>query len=250
MTPFFDWLAVIDEENLGETSNNSLNLAHSSAMEVLPDARASDATPPGEGVTMPTTALSNLAGIDPVVLETWTIGERHLLNHFLQSVARSMAMVDDADNPFLSVIVPMAFENDAGVAGPKDAARQHQDHLLGFGSHIAALLIRDHRGVHPLFGIAPTLYECLARTNRLEKRKGMDANPETIRIEAEAIDLALQSWSPPDTNVLVGPEPRAAAFARGQWDSGQLQELIKFWMNFGGGLTEDKAIHGESWFAA
>lgn len=87
------------------------NLANSSALEVLPDARASDDSPPSDGVSFPSTALANLAGITHRALRDWTTGERHLLNHFLQSVARSLVMVNDQDNPFLSDIVPMALES-------------------------------------------------------------------------------------------------------------------------------------------
>ena len=60
---------------------------------------------------LPPTALNNLTGITPATLRPWKVAERHLLNHFLQSVSRALVVVDDNDNPFLSVIVPLALEN-------------------------------------------------------------------------------------------------------------------------------------------
>ncbi|KAK6084184.1 short chain dehydrogenase reductase family [Seiridium cupressi] len=110
--PAFDWISVIDEEYLSESSARGSSLANSSALDVQPDSRASDdVTVIREGITIPSTALGNLAGITPAVLQDWTTGECHLLNHFLQSVARSLVLVRDAENPFINVVIPMAFEN-------------------------------------------------------------------------------------------------------------------------------------------
>jgi len=106
----FDWISVIQEEYLSDSARVS-NLANSSALEVLPHARASIDVPPSDGVLFPSTALANLIGITPSALKEWTTGERHLLNHFLQSVARSLVMVRDEENLFLSEIVPMALES-------------------------------------------------------------------------------------------------------------------------------------------
>ena len=111
VSPIIDWLDIVDKENFADLSYPLSSLAHSSALKVLPDKRASDTAPSEEGVTLPPIILSNYAGIDPAAQDSWTIGERHLLNHFLQSVARSMSMVEDKHNPFIRLIVPMAFES-------------------------------------------------------------------------------------------------------------------------------------------
>jgi hypothetical protein len=109
----YDWITLIDEEYLsGESSAGSI-LANSSALDVLPGDRASDDIPLEGAVSLPSTALGHLAGISPHSLEGWTVGERHLLNHFLQSVSRSLVVVKDDENPFIGIIVPMALENDA-----------------------------------------------------------------------------------------------------------------------------------------
>lgn len=113
VSPIIDWLDIVDKENFADLSYPLTSLAHSSALKVLPDRRASDTAPSEEGVTLPPIALSNYAGIDPAAQDSWTIGERHLLNHFLQSVARSMSMVKDEHNPFIRLIVPMAFDSTA-----------------------------------------------------------------------------------------------------------------------------------------
>jgi hypothetical protein len=104
----FDWLTVIEEDYSSESKKT--NLANSSALQVLPHERASDED--ASFASLPATALSNLTGITPGALEGWTIGERHLLNHFLQSVSRSLVVVSDEHNPFLRIIVPMALENE------------------------------------------------------------------------------------------------------------------------------------------
>lgn len=112
-SPIANWLDIINNENTADLSYPLSSLAHSSALQVLPDRRASDTDPPEEGVTLPPVALSNHAGINPATQDGWTTGERHLLNHFLHSVARSMSMVEDKYNPFIRLIVPLAFESTA-----------------------------------------------------------------------------------------------------------------------------------------
>ncbi|KFA71543.1 hypothetical protein S40288_06830 [Stachybotrys chartarum IBT 40288] len=108
--PALGWLNIINRENIADSSSSS-SLAHSSALKVLPDRRASDTAPSEDGITLPPIALSNYAGINPVAQDDWTTGERHLLNHFLQSVARSMSMTEDKYNPFIRLVVPMVFES-------------------------------------------------------------------------------------------------------------------------------------------
>lgn len=64
----------------------------------------------------PPTALGNLTGVTPKTLTSWSVGERQLLNHFLQAVSRVLVVVDNIFNPSLRVIVPMAFEKCCGAA--------------------------------------------------------------------------------------------------------------------------------------
>lgn len=66
----------------------------------------------GLALLLAPTALNGLAGITPDNIASWTISQRHLLNHFLQSVSRALVVVDnDAANPLLRVMVPLALEN-------------------------------------------------------------------------------------------------------------------------------------------
>ncbi|KAH8660093.1 fungal-specific transcription factor domain-containing protein [Xylariales sp. PMI_506] len=104
----FDWLSVVDEEYSTERLPHRQSLANSSALEVRPEHRADSG-----GVPMPvaSTALWKSAGITPELLQDWEVGEKHLLNHFLQSVARSLVLVEDDENPFICITVPMALEN-------------------------------------------------------------------------------------------------------------------------------------------
>ncbi|KAK1987291.1 fungal-specific transcription factor domain-containing protein [Colletotrichum cereale] len=108
-----DWITLIYEEYLGGESVAGSNLANSSALEVMPEDRASDDISLEGAVSLPSTALGHLAGISPQSLVDWTVGERHLLNHFLQSVSRSLVVVKDDENPFIGIVVPMALGNDA-----------------------------------------------------------------------------------------------------------------------------------------
>jgi hypothetical protein len=113
VVPIPDWLDIINRENFADLSSPP-SLAHSSALKILPDHRANNGGPTSEeGVALPATALTYYADIDPAAQDGWTVGERHLLNHFLQAVARSMAMVEDRQNPFIRLIVPLAFESAA-----------------------------------------------------------------------------------------------------------------------------------------
>ncbi|KAH7325562.1 fungal-specific transcription factor domain-containing protein [Stachybotrys elegans] len=111
VAPILNWSDIILGEI--EMENCPQSLAHSSALKVLPDKRASDEAPPPEGITLPPIALSKYAGINPAAQDSWTAGERHLLNHFIQSVARSMSMVEDRYNPFIRLIAPKIFESKA-----------------------------------------------------------------------------------------------------------------------------------------
>lgn len=59
----------------------------------------------------PPLVLSNLIELGSNTLKDWSIGERYLLNHYLQSVSRSLVEVDDSENPWLCVVTPKALEN-------------------------------------------------------------------------------------------------------------------------------------------
>jgi hypothetical protein len=109
----FDWLEIITKEISNSSTVSMLSLANSSALAVLPERRASDTAPSEDGVTLPPIALSNYAGLDATAQDGWTTGERYLMNHFLQAVARSMSMTEDRNNPFICLIVPMASESTA-----------------------------------------------------------------------------------------------------------------------------------------
>lgn len=103
-------LSILETEGRVETTRRSL--ASNTAAVDLGQIR------PGDDDLMlatffPPTALSNLTGVTPQALTSWSVGERHLLNHFLQSVSRILVVVEDSVNPFLRVIVPMALGNAA-----------------------------------------------------------------------------------------------------------------------------------------
>lgn len=111
ISPALGWLDIIERENHSDLSSPFSSLAHSSALEVLPGRRASDTGPSEAGVTLPHIALIRYAGLDQQAQNDWPTGERYLLNHFLQSVARSMSMTEDRNNPFIRLIVPLVFES-------------------------------------------------------------------------------------------------------------------------------------------
>jgi hypothetical protein len=111
--PDFDWLAVIEEECRTDSIANTTSLAHSSALQ----AQARTQTPSqAAGATHPaivSTPIGKLAGITSKLLQGWEVGEVHLLNHFLHSVARSLTLVRDEENPLICAVVPLAFANTA-----------------------------------------------------------------------------------------------------------------------------------------
>ncbi|ETS75479.1 hypothetical protein PFICI_12423 [Pestalotiopsis fici W106-1] len=111
MSSALDWLDIIDRETHSDLSSPLSSLAHSSALKVFPSRRASDAAPSEAGLNLPHISLIRYAGLDQEAQNGWSTGERYLLNHFLQSVARSMSMAEDKYNPFIRLIVPLAFES-------------------------------------------------------------------------------------------------------------------------------------------
>ncbi|KAH7323462.1 fungal-specific transcription factor domain-containing protein [Rhexocercosporidium sp. MPI-PUGE-AT-0058] len=67
---------------------------------------------PSSTVLIPITALNSFAGVTTEKLASWSVGEKHLLNHYQQVVSRALVVVDDEHNPFLLALVPMALEHD------------------------------------------------------------------------------------------------------------------------------------------
>lgn len=104
--PYLDWINLIDNDSSKEVPRRE-NLNESSAMVVLPEARVSDDVP-SLGTMLSLTALNNITGVTSEALNEWSVGEKHLLNHFQQVVSRALVVVDDDENPFLVDIVPMA----------------------------------------------------------------------------------------------------------------------------------------------
>ncbi|ETS81461.1 hypothetical protein PFICI_06463 [Pestalotiopsis fici W106-1] len=106
---FSDCLTLIETDNRMHTAK-AARLAGSTALASL-GLPCADDDELGLATFLPSTALNNLTGVTHQALRTWSIPERHLLNHFLQSVSRALVVVEDKLNPFLCVIVPMALEN-------------------------------------------------------------------------------------------------------------------------------------------
>ncbi|KAH8883309.1 hypothetical protein GQ53DRAFT_846980 [Thozetella sp. PMI_491] len=105
-----DWITLIEQQDeyigLAKTSA----LVNSTAVVNLPLQFAKD-DPSSVDAYLPPTALNILVGVTPSELTSWNVAERHLLNHFLQSVSRALVVAPDAQNPFLWVFVPLALEN-------------------------------------------------------------------------------------------------------------------------------------------
>ncbi|KPI36339.1 uncharacterized protein AB675_7369 [Cyphellophora attinorum] len=104
-----DWMALIDEDNSAGAAKGG-SLANSAALVDLPLPCARD-DEVGMSRYQPTTALSHLTGVTSQAVKHWTIVERYLLNHFMQSVSRALVVVEDQDNIFLLHFVPMALQN-------------------------------------------------------------------------------------------------------------------------------------------
>lgn len=109
-TLLLDWVALFEDQDHHERTKSS-SLAQSVALVNLPMGCHGD-DKLGLALLLAPTALNGLAGITPDNIASWTISQRHLLNHFLQSVSRALVVVDnDAANPLLRVMVPLALEN-------------------------------------------------------------------------------------------------------------------------------------------
>ncbi|ETS76415.1 hypothetical protein PFICI_11802 [Pestalotiopsis fici W106-1] len=108
---FADWIGLVEYEAEPAPLTSSTSVASvSPALVDLPiPSRAEHAA---YATFLPSTALNNLTGVKPGSLVSCDIGERHLWNHFILSVARVLVNSrDDARNPFLAVAVPMALDS-------------------------------------------------------------------------------------------------------------------------------------------
>jgi transcriptional activator protein UGA3 len=109
---YLDWVTLIDDEGSVSNTARKSHLNDSSAL-IYRD-RAARSPPP----IHVDSALCNFAPTaDPArraMLAQWHETEQHLLNHFLQFVARALVVVSlDGANPFIMEVVPLAFENGA-----------------------------------------------------------------------------------------------------------------------------------------
>lgn len=168
--PFTDWVSTIAEVGACENTH-ATNLANSSALEVVPEAYVSDEGRLAEPLAMPVNALSTLTGVTPDMLVDWTTGERHLLNHFLQSVARALVMVRDEDNPFLRIITPMIFESSLvrqaiAALSACHLAKIYPDFernlLVHRSKALETLKTQIDRGEATIWGLTATLLLCLS----------------------------------------------------------------------------------------
>ena len=90
----------------------------------------------------------------------------------------------------------------------------------------------DTPTIHPLYGLSSSLYQCLARVNKLAARLNDDStisNTDEVKKEIQNLELMLQGWSPPvetySRRYMI--EARAAAFAT-QWAVMiRLQQVIR-----------------------
>lgn len=106
---FAEWIALVHDE-VSSRPNDRTNLGHSSALNVLPESRASD-DDRSLASFVPPISSNCLTGVANGTLDDWTTGEKHLLNHYLQVVSRLLVVVPDNDNPYLQELIPMAFES-------------------------------------------------------------------------------------------------------------------------------------------
>jgi transcriptional activator protein UGA3 len=170
---FSDWIALIGSDNSVGWGAIGGNLANSTALVDLPVPCARD-DEAGLAIFLPPTALNNSIGITREALRSWTIPERHLLNHFLQSVSRTLVIVEDTDNPFLQVIVPMALENTTVQASLVALSACHlskvypefeRDMLVHRSQALSGLKeeLRDHTGIE--WALAATLMLCLVEVS-------------------------------------------------------------------------------------
>lgn len=106
---YLEWIRRVMAQDEGVDSRHATLGTSAALIDLeLPFERGDDK---GLASFLPSTALHKLTGVAPEKLRGWTILERHLLNHFLQCVARSLAVVEDRLNPLLRYVTPMALEN-------------------------------------------------------------------------------------------------------------------------------------------
>lgn len=101
---YLEWIAQLDEsDDVSGFRQRQLN--DSNALASWKKANGSPAP------VHPDTSLANFPGVDQEAVAQWHPKERHLLNHFVQFVSRPLVVVYDDSNPFLTEILPMAFES-------------------------------------------------------------------------------------------------------------------------------------------
>ncbi|KPI45068.1 uncharacterized protein AB675_2604 [Cyphellophora attinorum] len=108
---FNDWIALVDEDESANRASRP-NLSHSSALIYVPELYK------GQSLTDATSsrqinALSKYTGFAADSVRDWSVGDRHLLNHFLQAISRALVVGGDDMNPYLRYIAPMAFRSTA-----------------------------------------------------------------------------------------------------------------------------------------
>ncbi|VUC20758.1 unnamed protein product [Clonostachys rosea] len=165
---FSHWINLLGHDDHVEWVKTG-NLANSTALARLPmPCKGGDHA--GLDAYLPPTALNNLTGITPGTLKTWEVGERHLLNHFLQSVSRALVVVDDDENPFLKVFTPLALENETVKHALVALSACHlsqvypewgQDTLNQRSSALRCLKDDIEDLEHVLWSLATTLLLCL-----------------------------------------------------------------------------------------
>jgi transcriptional activator protein UGA3 len=108
---FNDWIALVDEDESANRASRP-NLSHSSALKYVPELykgqQLADATS-----SLQINALSKYTGVRAEQVCDWTVGDRHLFNHFLQAISRALVVGGDDINPYLRYIAPMAFQSTA-----------------------------------------------------------------------------------------------------------------------------------------
>lgn len=161
-----EWMAHLDD---GGGSKTAENLAKSNAL-VLP-LSTGDCQPPSDS-----SAGSSFRD-SPSVFANRPTGERHLFNHFLHVVSRALVVVNDDDNPFLRIFVPMAVVHDSvrhaiNALSASHLAKAYPDFQLDALQHQSWAL----RGLKDALGqekcniecaLAITLILCLLEVNLL-----------------------------------------------------------------------------------
>lgn len=101
---YLDWVALLDDYHVGDSARRG-HLNHSSALMYRDKSITSLFSPHVDS------ALQNFPAVDQAAISQWGPTEQHLVNHYVQIVARALVVVYDDRNPFLLEILPMAVDN-------------------------------------------------------------------------------------------------------------------------------------------